>query len=302
MKIGTKVCLFVLAVAAELLLLSPPGDVGAGGNPNDGVQIGVVKSMFRDAPPSMINILSRPLQALMVSETGMTGKLEVAADAFTLGQQLKDRKVQLGVFHGFEFAWARQKNPGLEPLVIAVCKHRLLHANLVVRKENPCTGCTALEGKVLALARLSREHCHLFLERRCPGEGRDPHKFFSKITTPSDAEEALDDVVDGTAQATIVDHIALDAYRACKPARSERLRVLKQSEGFPAAVVAYQPGALDEATLRRFRDGMIGANKTERGKALLKLCRISGFEAVPDDYSRALEEIARAYPPVPTRK
>src|SRR5262249_22826349 len=153
---------------------------------------------------------------------------------------------------GFEFAWARLHNPELKPLVIAVCKHKQLHAHLVVAKDNPCGGCDDLKGKVLALARLSRGHCHLYLERRCSGPHADPHKVFSKITSPADAEEALDDVVDGRAHATIVDRLALDTYKAHKPARAERLKVLSQSEAFPAAVVAYQPGVLDESALRRF--------------------------------------------------
>src|SRR5262249_53934916 len=157
--------------------------------------------------------------------------------------------------HGFEFAWARQKNPELRPLVIAVCQHRQLHAHLVVQKDSPIAGWADLKGKVLALPRLTREHCHLYLERHCPGAPGDPRKLFSQVSPPPSPEDALADVVDGTAQATIVDRIALDEYQQRKPARANRLRVLQQSEPFPAAVVAFQPGSLDEAALRRFRDG-----------------------------------------------
>ena len=56
-------------------------------------------------------------------------------DAAQLARAMKEGKLHLGVYHGFEFAWARQANPDLKPLVIAVCHHKQLHAYLVVNKE-----------------------------------------------------------------------------------------------------------------------------------------------------------------------
>ena len=286
-----------VVLAAALVVVLPPAGAGTRGTPNAPVQIGLVATLFRDAPPSLIQVLSRPLKALMESQTGLTGELVVAGDAFDLAQKLKDQRAQLGVFHGFEFAWARQKNPELRPLVIAVYQHRQLHAHLVVLKDGPISSWADLKGKVLALPYKSREHCHLYLERRCPGGGVDPHKFFAAITTPASAEDALADVVDGLAQAAIVDRVALDQYQEAKPARANKLRLLYQSEAFPAAVVAYQPGVLDEATLRRFRDGLTSAHRTARGKELLNLCGITAFEEVPNDFEQQLVDIARAYPP-----
>jgi hypothetical protein len=61
--------------------------------------------------------------------------------------------------------------------------------------------------------------------------------------------------------------------------------------------VAYVPGVLPEALLTRFRDGMIAAKDTTRGRQLLELCRITRFETVPGGYEQMLAEIAKAYPP-----
>jgi ABC-type phosphate/phosphonate transport system substrate-binding protein len=291
-----RVGMLLITAGVGSLLLPPPKPAVANPGPGGVVHIGLVRSLFREAPPSMIGLLSRPLKALMESQTGLTGELVLAGDYSDLSARLKDGRAQLGVFHGIEFAWARQKNPGLRPLVIAVSQHRLLHAHLVVRKDGGVRSCADLKGKVVALPRMSREHCHLYLERRCPGGGTDPAQFFGQITHPSSADDALGDVVDGLAQAAVVDRIALDEYQRARPARANQLRVLHQSEPFPAAVVAYQAGSLDDTTLRRFRDGMTGADKMERGKQLLKMCRITRFEDVPGDYNRLLEDIARAYP------
>ena len=65
---------------------------------------------------------------------------------------------------------------------------------------------------------------------------------------------------------------------------------------FPAAVVAYCPGALDESVLQRFRDGMTRANQTLVGRQLLAACRLTGFEPVPAEYHKWLEAILKAYP------
>src|SRR5262249_19029730 len=112
-------------------------------------------------------------------------------------------------------------------------------------------------------------------------------------------EEALDDVVDGVVQATVVDAVALECYKGRKPARFAKLRVILESEPFPAGVVAYSPGALDEATLRRFRVGMINASQSPRGQQLLNLPGIKCFEERPAAYDQMLADIIKASPPPP---
>jgi len=65
---------------------------------------------------------------------------------------------------------------------------------------------------------------------------------------------------------------------------------------FPAAVVAYRPGILDEATLKRFREGMMNANRTILGRQMLTLWKLTAFEEVPQDYEKVLSEILKTYP------
>src|SRR5262245_40557104 len=105
MRTGNRNRLAALTLAACCCLLGPPGEARAGETrPNRVVQIGIVKTVFRDTPPSLINVLSKPLKVLMEAQTGMTGELQLSGDAETLAKQLKENKVQLGVFHGVEFA------------------------------------------------------------------------------------------------------------------------------------------------------------------------------------------------------
>jgi ABC-type phosphate/phosphonate transport system substrate-binding protein len=157
-----------------------------------------------------------------------------------------------------------------------------------------------LKGKVLALPVLAREHCRLFAERRCAQNGTPMEKWFARVLKPRSSEAALHDVADGAAQATVVDDVEYSDYCKRYPKTTEKLRVLMESEEFPSPVIAYQPGGMAETTLTRLQQGMIAAKATARGRNLLELCRITAFEAVPEDYDQSLSDIIKAYPP-PTK-
>lgn len=265
------------------------------------LQIGLVKSLFRDTPPTLVKVMSRPLKSLMDSQTGYSGELNASGEARELARMMKEGKAHLGVFHGFEFAWAREVNPELKPLVICVHQYPQLHAFLMVRKDGEINNIAALKGKTVGIPQRSREHIHLYLERRCTEGGEPAAKYFGKIAKPATPEDALDDVVDGAAEACLVDRIALEEYERNKPERFAQLHAIASSEAFPAAVIAYQPGSIAEATAQRFREGMIAASNTVRGKELLKLCRITAFQPVPVDYEQQLQVIGKAYPVKPVK-
>src|SRR5262249_2251087 len=112
----------------------------------------------------------------------------------------------------------------------------------------------------------------------------------------------LDDVVDGVVHAAVVDGAALERYKKDKPERYAKLKAAQRSEAFPPAVIAYKPGVLSDKVLERFRDGLINANKNPKGNHLLNMCRLTCFEAVPDDYEQMLVAIAKAYPPPQTQQ
>lgn len=253
------------------------------------IRIGIAGSLFRGIPEPLLKASIHPFKMLMETQTGLRGDFAILADAGDLADQLSGDRLQLGVFMGIEFAWARSAHPELVPLMIAVNQHRHLHAHVLVRHDNSARAFADLAGKSLALPGQSREHCRLFLERR----GRQTPV---QIVIPPGIEDALDDVVDGTIEAALVDGVSLQCYQRRKPARFERLRELEKSEAFPTAVVVHHAGALDDAALRSFRDGLVNANKTAFGRQLLTLWRMTAFEPIPDDYTLTLTRIVQAYP------
>jgi ABC-type phosphate/phosphonate transport system substrate-binding protein len=249
--------------------------------------------MFRDTPEPMVQVMMKPLKSLLETQTGLNGQMVSSGDALSLGNQLADDKLQLGIFHGFEFAWVHQKHPELKPLIIAVNPPECAKVSVIVRKECTAKNLADLKGSKFTVAQHTREHCHLFLERKCT---QCPAKFFAEVATPADFEDALDAIVDGTSDATVIDGSCLETYAQRKPGRFARLKTLVQSEPFPWAVVVCNPANFDEATQKRFREGMLNATQTKKGQQLLTLCRITGFEKVPADYEKELKEIAKTYP------
>lgn len=261
------------------------------------IQIGMINSLFRDVPDSLVDLMAKPFGTLMATQTGMNGNLVKTGDVRDLGRRLMDKQVHVGIFHGFEYAWARQTYPELKPLCIAVNQEKSLRALLVVKAGSTIAGFADLKEKQLNFPKGSRGHCHLFLECRCQECGQcSPQDFLSKIVASPTAEDALDEVVDGDAAAVLLDGIALDCYKRRKPGRFNQLKVAVESEAFPAGVVVYRTGVLDEKTLKRFKDGLLGSHKSILGKQLLTMWKLTGFEAVPDDYEQTLDNIIKAYP------
>ncbi len=303
-----KLSLFLLLSAASLatIIVALPVRADAAEDvPPKKVRVGLAKSLFRDAPDTIVQIVMRPFKVFLEAQTGTNGEIVIVPDAETLGQQLQKDEVQIGVFQGYEFAWAKQKNPQLKALVLAVNENPTQRACLVVRKDSTAADFTDLKGQTLAYPSLNRPHCKLFLDNRCVKTGIAPAKYYSEVTSPADAEDALDSVIDGTAQCAVVELIALEAYKTNKPGRAKLVKALLTSEAFPAAVIAYNPTSVnptvDAAALERFRQGLLGARKTADGKKLLQMCRITSFEEVPTDYEQVFTDIAKAYPPPPAK-
>jgi ABC-type phosphate/phosphonate transport system substrate-binding protein len=297
---STKASYCVRIVAIGALLAGFPGWLAAAEKEppkRASVRIGLIDSLFRDAPDSVRQAMMAPFKTLMESQTGIKGELDTAGTAHELGLKLNDNKVQLGVFSGVEFGWAQQEYPKLKPLMIAVNKHHELIAQMVILDDSKMKDFSELHNQTVAVPRGSRQHCHLFLEH-CQQEARRQRPDFKiQVTTPAGTEAALDDLLRGKVQACVVDGAVLESYQREKPGNYKKLKTLKKSEPFPPGVVAYVPGVLDEDTLTRFRKGMMRANETAVGKQLLTMSGVTGFENVPADYQRMVNEIVKRYPP-----
>jgi ABC-type phosphate/phosphonate transport system substrate-binding protein len=283
-----------LILAALGLAKPTPAEEATSSRP---VRIGMVSSLFNDIPPALVEFVGGPFKTLMKEFTGLDGQLKVGGDAYEVGKKLTDNTLDLAVFHGFEYGWARAKYPDLRPLTIAVSKHRQVHAYLVVRADSDVKSFSDLKGKEVGFPRKSKEHCRIYMERTCAGcAGCDARKYFGSVVASANVDDSFDDILRGKLSGVITDDASLEEYQLIKPGCFERLKVVAKSEPFPPAVIVYLEGALDAVTLQKFRDGMISANQSPRGRDMMSIFKMTAFEPIPDNYGQMIAEVLRHYP------
>lgn len=261
------------------------------------VKIALPSSLFRDFPKITVDALMPTFNRLMERQTGLRGQIVMLKGAEEVGKELSDHKVQLAVFHGYEFAWAQAKHSNLKPLVVAIKQDSKLSAQVVVASDTNIEKLDDLKGQPVAIPRGTPEHCRLFLARRTRAIGQRQDKFFGQFTTPAHVAAALDDVASGKVKATVVDSVALENYKWMNPSRARKLRSLMKSENFPTGVIAYSDGGMPAGELKKFKDGLTTAHQRPEGLQLMMLWKMSRFENVPPDYQQTLADIAKAYPP-----
>jgi ABC-type phosphate/phosphonate transport system substrate-binding protein len=208
------------------------------------------------------------------------------------------KQLQIGVFHGFEFAWISPSHPDIVPLAVTVPPGRNVQACVVVHKSCPAQTLADLTDETIIIPKGTKAHCYLFLNRE--RTGLPPTTACPVINRDKEGVDALDSVVMGDCAAALVDAAALTGYQSLQPGAFKHLRVLTESEKFPPAVVAYRRGTIDDATAHKIKTGLITANQQTSSRPLMMLWNLKGFEDVPADYSQRLAEIRKAYPP-PTK-
>jgi ABC-type phosphate/phosphonate transport system substrate-binding protein len=237
------------------------------------------------------------LQSFIKTETAFNNDILRQTNYEELARKMAKGQFHLGVFQGYEFAWAREKDPKFQPLALAVDVYVYRFAYVMINRDSKVASFSALQGQTLSLPNVGQSQLKLYAERLCGENGKPLHAFFSTIKTPDSDEDALDDVVDGVVQAAVVDPVGVEAYKQRKPGRYKRLRELTHSQAFPPPLVAYYDDVVDEATRQRFRQGLLTANQKERGQTLLTLFRLTGFAAPPKDFAQVLAQTQKDYPP-----
>jgi ABC-type phosphate/phosphonate transport system substrate-binding protein len=263
----------------------------------DVLHIGATGTLTGEADSQKEKGAIQTLRRFIKEATGFTNNITREKDWQHLVDRMKKGELQVGVFQGYEFAWAQEKDPALKPLALAVNGQRYPVAYVLAHRDNAARDFAGLKGHPLCLPITNQDYPRLFLERQSEANGQKADAFFSKITTPDNIEDALDDVVDRKLQAVVVDGGALEAYQRRKPGRAKQLKVVARSGPFPPAVVAYHGSTLNEATRRLLKDGLLGAANKQKGEMLLTLARLTGFEDVPADFPKVLAATRTAYPP-----
>jgi ABC-type phosphate/phosphonate transport system substrate-binding protein len=240
------------------------------------------------------------LRSFIKDETGLANEIVKQKNWRELADKMAKGEYQLGVFQGYEFAWAQEKKSDLKALALAINAHPYPVVSVLVQKDGMIKDFAALEGQSFALPATGQRYLRLFVERQA--KGKELEKFFSKISAPDIVEDALDGVVDGTIKAAVVEKGALEAFKRRKPARFAKLKEIAKSQPLPPVIVAYYGNSLDDATLKRVREGLLTAANKERGETLLTLFRLTGFVLPPSDFNAVIAQTRKDYAPPDTSK
>jgi ABC-type phosphate/phosphonate transport system substrate-binding protein len=260
----------------------------------------MMDSLFEETDEKRILAQMQPFVELVKKRTGLAGEFQVVRGVDKMREGLKSGKLSLGVVLGLDYAWLRIDVPDAVPLVVAVNESTTMKAHVLVHKDSEVKQLADLKDKPLALPRRTPRFARFYLEREMQQlfahPLAQPLAQVFKVQESADAEEAIESVIDRTAEATLITALGLDVYRQRKPVRFNRLRVLHDSPEFPTPAVIYRPGTAKEEDARRFRDALLRSNDTAEGQQTLTLWRLTGFRTPPAEYVKQVDELAKRYP------
>lgn len=261
------------------------------------LKVAITRNFFTNFPERIIKMVMQPFPEIVKKQTNLPGSIDLCAKSTDLADQLAKGECHLAVFNSHEFLWARAKNPNLKPLMLAENKTTPLKAYLVVNKADEIKNISDLEKKEVCVPGNSRPFAETFLNYQCCKPGKAPKEFYGSVRKTDDAEEALDSLSDGKTQAVLVEKAAWDRYLKRKPTMAANLDVLKESEDFIPAVIAYIPNNMPDGWSDIFRKGMISANDNPATSKLMMLVKISSFLEVPENFEARAAEMLKRYPP-----
>ncbi len=290
----------ISCVACGMAFLLPGGssaaELEAKAETRPAMRIGMIQTLFRGVDPNAMLAFTEPFSELLYSQTGIRGQFRIIPDGKEMARQIHEGELQLGILHGIEFAWVKEKYPDLKPLILAYNHTIKLKGYLLVRNDSGVQTISDLKGKPFSFPKRSLNHCYVFIHTSIQEAGHDPAGFFAPSPCPPNTEAAIDAVLEGKAAATAVDGVTLETYRSRKPGRANQLRVVKESCLYPTATFIYKPDSADPAMVKKFQEGMTTAHTRILGRQMLNLWRLSNFGQVPDEYGELLTGILKVHP------
>jgi ABC-type phosphate/phosphonate transport system substrate-binding protein len=302
-SVGKARCGGIAAVLVPLLLVVSPSRADTEQTPI--LHIGTTEGVVEESIPegSDETAVEAIYRHFIQTVTGFDSDIIALENHEVLAERLASGKIQLGVFMGYEFAWVQARYPKLKVLAVSMNHHSYQYPALVVRRDGPVRDLADLKGKTLALPRMGQGYGRLFVAAQSRIAGQAPGALLGHIDSFEDAETPLDNVVDQTEQAAVVDRLGLEAYQRRKPGRFARLKLLSESPPMPPALIAYYDGNLDHQTVTRWRDEFTQAHEQIQGEHLLMLFRLTRFVPPSPDFERVLADTQKTYPaPAPGRK
>lgn len=283
----------MLRILTAVTLAVSLASANANAGENIVYKIGIGKNWFRDVPQDLVAFAGLPFQELVKDQTGLDAKIVQDTDAMTVAQKVDKGELHFGVLQGHEFAWVQEKYPQLKPLITSVPRPKKLTALILVRSDDKAESLRDLKGKKLALAKTLKDYPRLFLEKQ-----KAEHMSGGDLTatTVDTVHDGMHQVIGRDADVTVADFASWNYFQKLYPGASKNLRVLAESDEFPATVLIYKKGAIADEVLKKIHDGFLTAHTNKGASTLMTAIHIERFDEVPSGYDDALKACRKTYP------
>jgi ABC-type phosphate/phosphonate transport system substrate-binding protein len=281
-----------LTLLVSTLLASEPGSKSE----RRTFQIGISDALIRgQTTPSAALIQVQPMAELFSIMNSVKPEFQFD-NPEGLAKSLKEGKVQLAVMPGIEFGWLGDKAKELTPLAVAYTCDIKLKAYIIARADSKAAKLTDLRGKKLAMAKRTQHHTQVFVHDSISRSGSCPKSFFAGCTLATDADAAIEAVLEGDVAAVAIDSHSWDVFKERKPGRARKLAIVAESACFPTAVLVHKPGMIPEDQLKTLRDGLMTAHQKPFCRQILNFWRISQFVPYTPEYDQVVKNAVKSMP------
>jgi ABC-type phosphate/phosphonate transport system substrate-binding protein len=213
------------------------------------------------------------------------------------------KDVQRGRLHfvatnGIEFSWLRQKSGGrLQPLVVSDQNFDVIQYENVVVRKGTYNSINKMQDASLVLYPDPYPSVVIYLRQLRMKGGAS---FLAKEVKPvSSGARAIQAVLAGKADATIVDLYTIQGFQKVFPGQWTKLEVVGRSAGFPIA-----PIIADEDQINKIRPGlwqavqdtMNGLDRNPRARAFLDVWRVRRFRTPDEEFESLSAQTAKDFP------
>ncbi len=256
------------------------------------IRVGLSALLFDEQSREQMLEQMKPFTQRVEKQVGVQSEFVIVDSLDALAKQLNDRVIQIAVLSGLHYGWVKPLCPEMKPMLTTAVEGGRLKSVVLVKKDAAFASLDQLRGQSLALPNRTQHFVRFFLEQ----ETKQPMGDFFKVAPQRNVDDAIEAVIAGKVQAAALSESALQVFQERKPARYQRLKILVESEPFPAPVVVFLDKNADRERIDKFSEALLKADDSTEGKQMLTLWRFNGFVRLPADFESQVNHIVQKYP------
>ncbi|HZG75749.1 MAG TPA: phosphate/phosphite/phosphonate ABC transporter substrate-binding protein [Paenibacillus sp.] len=272
-----------LATAFSLMAFAP-----GCATENEPLTIGLVPS---SDPAAMIERFA-PIEAYLEQELERPVDTVVTEHYAGLIERMKAESVDIGWYGAFSYT-AAQAELELEPMVIQRREGSGLfyHSVIVTRSDSDFASVEDLEGASFAFVDRGSTSGFIIPYALFKSRGIEYERFFGSVAFSGTHDSVLEDVMEGDADAGVLEDLTLQKWIASDKLDAPDVRVLWQSEPLPGSPFAAR-ASLKDGLKSEFREAMIAIHEKDPSAMKRFDERIERFEPFEDALYKDIRNIS----------